>query len=137
MTSKSSFFLALVTIVALTSIPGRTMAVDNDDDDEIKERAYFYDHLVQVELKEEHPKPPKPSEDSELNTIYRSSALVNGQPFIDVIGILPEDEFEGHCLEVDLHFTVQPYQLTSEQAIEEAVRRGDITLQVTERVFRC
>src|SRR5437016_3600298 len=136
MKNQSLAVMAFIASVALA--PAWTSAANTKaHDDQQKQLAYFNDQLLAVTLKAQNPKPPKSGE-SDLNSFYTSDDLVNGQHFVGVIGLRPDDDFKDRARKVEIHFTRSQaaYQLTSEKAIKQAVQRGDITLKVTDQIFR-
>jgi len=75
-----------------------------------------------------------------INVIYMSDeGLPNNQPFISVIDAIQGDGFNPLWVEVQIHFTAgnTPFQLTSDDQINEALAAGIITLEGTGEVYRC
>src|SRR5438046_1165571 len=75
-----------------------------------------------------------------INVIYMSDeGLPNNQPFISVIDAIQGDGFNPLWVEVQIHFTAgnTPRQLVSDDEISDAVENGEITLEVTDEVYRC
>jgi len=77
---------------------------------------------------------------SSINFIFESDeGLPGGQPFIAVIDAIQGDGFNPLWVEVQIHFTAghTPRQLGSDDEIADAVANGEITLEVTDEVYRC
>ena len=75
-----------------------------------------------------------------INFIFMSDAgLPGGQPFISVLDAIQGDGFNPLWVEVQISFTAghTPRQLFSDDEIADAVAAGEITLDVTDEVYRC
>jgi len=80
------------------------------------------------------------AQNSSINFIYESDdGLPGGQPFVAVIDAIQGDGFNPLWVEVQIHFTAghTPRQLGSDVEIADAVANGEITLEVTDEVYRC
>ncbi len=73
------------------------------------------------------------------NTIYAQADLDQAQPFPPVINAIQGDGFNPLWQQVLIHFNpgVTPHQFTSEAEVLAAAAAGQITLQVTNEVYRC
>jgi hypothetical protein len=75
-----------------------------------------------------------------INLIYMSDdGLPGGAPFISVLDAIQGDGFNPLWREVQIHFTGgnTPRQLCSDDEVADAVDSGEITLEVTDEVYRC
>jgi hypothetical protein len=75
-----------------------------------------------------------------INIIYMSDeGLPGDEPFISVLDAIQGDGFNPLWQEVQVHFTAghTPRQLCSDDEISDAVDSGEITLEVTDEVYRC
>jgi hypothetical protein len=75
-----------------------------------------------------------------INVIYMSDAgLPGGEPFISVLDAIQGDGFNPLWIEVQITFNPghTPHQLFSDEEIEDAADAGEITLDVTDEVYRC
>jgi hypothetical protein len=74
-----------------------------------------------------------------INVIYESDQLVGGQMFIAVLDAIQGDGFNPLWQEQLITFTAghTPRQLFSDDEISDAVASGEITLTVTDEVYRC
>ena len=75
-----------------------------------------------------------------INFIYMSDeGLPGNQPFISVLDAIQGDGFNPLWVEVQIHFTPghTPRQLGSDDEIADALANGEITLEVTDEVYRC
>jgi hypothetical protein len=75
-----------------------------------------------------------------LNFIYQSDpGLPGGQPFISVIDAIPGDGFNPIWEEIQITFTKghTPRQLFSDDEIAAAFDAGEITLDLTGKVYWC
>ena len=73
-----------------------------------------------------------------INTIYVSdSELPDGQPFISVIDAIQGDGFNPLWAEVEITFNSEPHQFFSDEEILDAAASGEITLTVTDELYRC
>ena len=101
--------------------------------------AYYDDTLFMINLKQQ----PAQAEQSaiahnaSINTIYESNALVNGAPFTPVLDAIQGDGFNPLWQEVEITFNVAPFQLTRDDDVTAAADAGQITLTVTNEVYRC
>lgn len=73
------------------------------------------------------------------NTIYAQADLDHAQPFPPVINAIQGDGFNPLWQQVLIHFNpgVTPHQFTSEAEVQAAAAAGQITLEVTNEVYRC
>jgi hypothetical protein len=74
-----------------------------------------------------------------FNIIYTSedTVLPNGDEFISVIDAIQGDGFNPLWREVEITFNVTPFQLFSDDQVTAAADAGQITLNVTDEVYRC
>jgi hypothetical protein len=75
-----------------------------------------------------------------INTIYMSEDMLpNGEMFAAVLDAIQGDGFNPLWVEVEVEFTPghTPRQLLSDDEIEDAAANGEITLTVTDEVYRC
>jgi hypothetical protein len=103
----------------------------------------FYDgDLFTINFKEQSDKSAQAliAHNKSINFIYMSDdGLPGGEPFVSVIDAIQGDGFNPLWVEVQIHFTAghTPRQLTGDEEIEDAVDAGEITLEVTDEVYRC
>ena len=73
------------------------------------------------------------------NTIFAQADLDQVQPFPPVINAIQGDGFNPLWQQVLIHFNpgVTPHQFTSEAGVQAAAAAGQITLTVTDEVYRC
>jgi len=75
-----------------------------------------------------------------INVIYMSEDLLpGGEMFVAVLDAIQGDGFNPLWLEAEIEFTPghTPRQLMSDDEIDDAVARGEITLTFTDEVYRC
>ena len=74
-----------------------------------------------------------------VNTIFAQADLDQAQPFPPVINAIQGDGFNPHWQQVLIHFSagVTPHGFTSEADVQAAAAAGQITLEVTNEVYRC
>ncbi len=74
-----------------------------------------------------------------INIIYASNDLDEVQDFIPVINAIQGEGFNPLWLQVLIDFNAgfTPHQFTSEDAVLAAAASGEITLSVTDEVYRC
>lgn len=74
-----------------------------------------------------------------FNTIFAQADLDQAQPFPPVIDAIQGDGFNPLWQQVLIHFSpgVTPHQFTSETEVQAAAAAGQITLEVTDEVYRC
>jgi hypothetical protein len=74
-----------------------------------------------------------------LNTIFAQADLDQAQPFPPVINAIQGDGLNPHWQQVLIHFNpgVTPHGFTSEADVLAAAQAGQITLTVTDEVYRC
>ena len=73
-----------------------------------------------------------------INVIYTSEELLPGeQPFVAVIDAIQGDGFNPLWQEVEIHFISEPRQFLSDDEILQAASAGEISLDVTDEVYRC
>src|ERR1051325_8495832 len=75
-----------------------------------------------------------------INFIYMSDdGLPGGQPFVSVLDAIQGDGFNPLWVEVQIAFTAGhiPRQLFSDDEIGDAVEAGEVTLTVTDELYRC
>ena len=74
-----------------------------------------------------------------VNTIYAQVDLDQAQPFPPVINEIQGAGFNPHWQQVLIHFNpgVTPHGFTSEANVLAAAKAGQITLTVTDEVYRC
>jgi hypothetical protein len=75
-----------------------------------------------------------------VNTIYTDEAeTVNGQPFVAVLDAIQGDGFNPLWNEVEVRFTAghTPRQLTRDDDVTAAAAAGEVTLHVTDEIYRC
>ena len=77
--------------------------------------------------------------DPSVNTIFAQADLDEEQPFPPVIDAIQGDGFNPLWQQVLIHFNpgVTPHQFTSEAEVQAAAAAGQITLEVTDEVYRC
>jgi hypothetical protein len=103
----------------------------------------YYDHqLFTINFKElsEEASDANIEHNRSINFIFMSDAgLGNGQPFISVLDAIQGDGFNPLWIEVQINFTAghTPRQLFSDDEISAALLAGEITLDVTDEVYRC
>ena len=103
----------------------------------------YYDHQpLTINFKELPPGGEKAAlqHNGSINIIYMSDAgLPGGQPFISVLDAVQGDGFNPLWLEVQVNFTPghTPRQLFSDDEISRAAQAGEITLTVTDELYRC
>ncbi|MGE5296377.1 MAG: hypothetical protein ACM3VT_16265 [Solirubrobacterales bacterium] len=74
-----------------------------------------------------------------FNIIYTSedTTLPNGDMFISVLDAIQGDGFNPLWREVEITFNVTPFQLFSDDEVLAAAQAGQISLHVTDEVYRC
>jgi hypothetical protein len=74
-----------------------------------------------------------------VNTIFAQADLDQAQPFPPVINAIQGDGFNPHWQQVLIQFNpgVTPHPFTSEADVQAAAAAGQITLTVTDEVYRC
>ena len=73
-----------------------------------------------------------------VNVIYVSDEpLSTGGAFAAVLDAIQGDGFNPLWREIEIHFNVPAYQITSDTGVEDAAARGDISLQGTGEIYRC
>ena len=74
-----------------------------------------------------------------VNTIFAQADLDQAQPFPPVINALQGAGFNPHWQQVLISFNtgVTPHGFTSEAEVQAAAAAGQITLEVTNEVYRC
>jgi hypothetical protein len=103
----------------------------------------YYDHqLFTINFKELPPGGEQAAlqHNTSINIIYMSDAgLPGGQPFISVLDAIQGDGFNPLWLEVQINFRPghTPRQLFSDDEISNAAQAGEITLTVTDELYRC
>jgi hypothetical protein len=99
----------------------------------------FYDgELFTVNMKQMPNSDPLIGHNGSINTIYATNDLDEEQDFIPVIDAIQGDGFNPLWQQVLIEFTGSaPHQFTSDEDIEEAADLGEITLVVTDEVYRC
>ena len=103
----------------------------------------YYDHeLFTINFKElsDHASDATIAHNRSINFIFMSDAgLGNGQPFISVLDAIQGDGFNPLWVEVQINFTSghAPRQLFSDDEIADALAAGEISLDVTDEVYRC
>jgi hypothetical protein len=101
--------------------------------------AYYDGELFTVNMKEMPNSDPLIEHNKSINEIYATNDLDEEQDFIPVIDAIPGEEFNPLWLQILIVYSpgVTPFQLTSEEEIDEAVAEGLITLCETDEVYRC
>jgi hypothetical protein len=100
--------------------------------------AFYDDELFTVNMKEMPNSDPLIGHNGSINTIYATNDLDEEQDFIPVIDAIQGDGFNPLWQQVLIEFTGSaPHQFTSDEDIEEAADLGEITLVVTDEVYRC
>ena len=73
-----------------------------------------------------------------INTIYATNDLDEEQDFFPVIDAIQGDGFNPLWRQVLIEFTgSDPHQFTSDEQVLAAAAAGEITLDVTDEVYRC
>ena len=73
-----------------------------------------------------------------INTIYATNDLDEEQDFFPVIDAIQGDGFNPLWRQVLIHFTGSaPHQFASDDEVLAAAAAGEITLEVTDEVYRC
>ena len=139
---KRIMYVAL-SVLVLSAVMSGTSVVAGSENGSAGEMPSYYDgQLFTINFKEL----PPGGEDANLqsngsiNFIYMSdNGLPDGRPFISVIDAIQGDGFNPLWVEVQIHFTAgnTPRQLVSDDEISDAVENGEITLEVTDEVYRC
>ena len=104
----------------------------------------YYDHqLFTINFKELPPGAEQANlqHNQSINFIFMSDAGLDGgtKPFISVLDAIQGDGFNPLWVEVQISFTAghTPRQLFSDDEIGDAVASGEITVTVTDEVYRC
>ncbi len=103
----------------------------------------FYDgRLLTINFKQQPPNAERAllAHNTSINIIYTSEATVPGQgAFIDVIDAIQGEGFNPLWQEVEITFNPghTPRQLFSDTEVLAAAAAGEITLHVTDEVYRC
>ena len=72
-----------------------------------------------------------------VNEIYATNDLDEEQEFLPVIDAIQGDGFNPLWHQILIVYNVEPFQLTSDTEVDEAVDLGLITLCETDEVYRC
>jgi hypothetical protein len=72
-----------------------------------------------------------------VNEIYATNDLDEEQEFLPVIDAIQGDGFNPLWHQILIVYNVEPFQLTSDTEVDEAVDLGLITLNETDEVYRC
>jgi len=132
-----------VTLLTLSAVCTGTSVVAGSENGSAGEMPSYYDgELFTINFKELPPGGEEATLQSNrsINFIYMSDeGLPDGQPFISVIDAIQGDGFNPLWVEVQIHFTIgnRPRQLVSDDEISDAFENGEITLEVTDEVYRC
>jgi hypothetical protein len=100
----------------------------------------FYDgELFTVNMKEMPASDPLIEHNRSINIIYASNDLDEEQDFIPVIDAIQGDGFNPLWRQVLIVFNegFTPHQFVSDEEILAAADAGEITLVVTDEVYRC
>ena len=136
---KKTILLILLQCCALLSLPARAASHNGS----AGQMPAYYDHeLFTINFMEL----PSGGESAVLQNnvrihiIFMSDAgLPGGQPFISVLDAIQGDGFNPLWLEVQVNFTAghTARQLFSDTEIADALAAHEITLTVTDEVYRC
>ena len=104
--------------------------------------AFYDDQLFNINFKElpAGGEAATLARNSSINIIYMSDGgLPGGAPFISVLDAIQGDGFNPLWIEVQITFNRGhiPRQLTSDVDVEHAAASGEITLTMTDEVYRC
>jgi hypothetical protein len=101
--------------------------------------AFYDDELFTVNMKEMPASDPLIEHNSSINVIYASNDLDEEQDFIPVIDAIQGDGFNPLWRQVLIVFNegFTPHQFVSDEEILAAADAGEITLVVTDEVYRC
>jgi hypothetical protein len=104
--------------------------------------AYYDGELFTINFKEMGDKAADAlrAHNGSINVIYMSDAtLADGSMFVAMLDAIQGDGFNPLWVEVDVTFNsgFQPRQLLSDVDIDDAEASGEITLTVTDEVYRC
>jgi len=135
-------FATIITLmIALNTFTGRVPAAGNDNGRAGTMPAFYDDELFTVNFKELTQAEAKLLvHNRSLNVIYMSDeGLPGGHPFMAVLDAIQGDGFNPLWLEVQVIFNdgFTPRQLTSDTDIEDAAIAGEVSLVVTDEVYRC
>ncbi len=74
-----------------------------------------------------------------INTIYQSTVLLNGQPFVSVLDAIQGDGFNPLWQKVEITFIggVTPFQITSDTEVDSLKTAGTISTTPTNELIRC
>jgi hypothetical protein len=101
--------------------------------------AYYDGELFTVNMKEMPNSDPLIGHNGSINTIYASNDLDEEQDFIPVLDAIQGDGFNPLWQQVLIVFNpgFTPHQFFSDVEVEDAADAGEITLDVTDEVYRC
>ncbi len=101
--------------------------------------AYYDAELFTVNMKEMPNSDPLIEHNKSTNVIYATNDLDEEQDFVPVIDAIQGDGFNPLWLQVLIVFNegVTPHQFFSDDEVLDAAAEGEITLDVTDEVYRC
>ena len=101
--------------------------------------AYYDGELFTVNMTQLPNSDPLIGHNPSINTIYASNDLDEEQDFIPVLDAIQGDGFNPLWQQVLIVFNpgFTPHQFFSDVEVEEAADAGEITLDVTDEVYRC
>ena len=104
--------------------------------------AYYDGEVLTINLMElpDHVADVLQDQNRSVNFIFASDQLLpGGGPFISVLDAIQGDGFNPLWVELQIQFNPghEPRQLTSDTDIDAAAQSGEISLVITDEVYRC
>jgi hypothetical protein len=137
-------FIALVLFYIFWTVVQSTVALaaGGSTNGAASQMPAFYDsELFTVNMKEMPNSEPLIAHNPSINEIYASNDLDEEQDFIPVLDAIQGDGFNPLWLQILIHFNAgfTPHQFFSDTEVEAAAAgpNPEITLEVTDEVYRC
>jgi len=139
MTRHLSLIALAFVLVSLSGSPARAGSTNGSAGDM---PAYYDGKVFTINFKELPPEAEKSAiaHNTAINKIFMSDpGLPGGQPFISVLDAIQGDGFNPLWREFQITFNSghTPRQLTSDTEVADAAQSGEITIHVTDEVYRC
>jgi hypothetical protein len=130
----------MLTLILAALVTGVSINAGNQNGSAGDMPAYYDDQLFTINLKELSPASEKAvlAQNKSLNTIYECDQCEEqGFAFVSVLDAIQGDGFNPLWQEVQIVFSGEPVQLTSDDDINDAAAAGEITLVPTSEIYRC
>jgi hypothetical protein len=133
---------AAAVCAALASLPHAAAAAGSPNGIGGAMPAYYDHEIFTINFTELGPMAEKSilSHNPQFNFIFTSEAMLpDGSPFVSVIDAIPADGMNPLWNEVEVTFTSghTPRQLFSDDEVGAAATSGEVSLHVTDEVYRC